>query len=69
MTDLRVFGSVARVKTPDDSDLDLLAHVPEGSGLLALGRSTQALEDLLHVPVDVVPDDGVKPRRPSSHLQ
>jgi predicted nucleotidyltransferase len=30
-------------------------HVPEGTGLLALGRFTQELEDLLRVPVDVVP--------------
>ena len=62
MTDRRVFGSVARGQDTDDSDLDLLVHVPEGTGLLALGRFTQELEDLLHVPVDVVPDDGVKPR-------
>ena len=62
MTDLRVFGSVARGQDTDSSDLDLLVHVPEGAGLLALGRFTQELEDLLHVPVDVVPDDSVKAR-------
>lgn len=62
MTELRVFGSVARGQDTDSSDLDLLVHVPEGTGLLALGRFTQELEDLLHVPVDVVPDDSVKPR-------
>ena len=62
MTELRVFGSVARGQDTDRSDLDLLVHVPEGTGLLALGRFTQELEDLLHVPVDVVPDDSVKPR-------
>lgn len=62
MTELRVFGSVARGQDTDSSDLDLLVHVPEGTGLLALGRFTQELEDLLHVPVDVVADDSVKPR-------
>ncbi len=62
MTDLRVFGSVARGEDTDDSELDLLAHVPEGTGLLVLGRFIQELEDLLHVPVDVVSDDNVKPR-------
>lgn len=61
MTELRVFGSVARGQDTDSSDLDLLVHVPEGTGLLALGRFTQELQDLLHVPVDVVPDDSVKP--------
>ncbi len=62
MTELRVFGSVARGQDNDSSDLDLLVRVPEGTGLLALGRFTQELQDLLHVPVDVVPDDSVKPR-------
>ena len=62
MTDLRVFGSVARGQDTVSSDLDLLVHVPEGTGLLALGRFTQELEDLLRVPVDVVPDDSIKPR-------
>ena len=62
MTELRVSDSVSRGQNTDSSDLDLLVHVPEGTGLLALGRFTQELEDLLHVPVDVVPDDSVKPR-------
>jgi predicted nucleotidyltransferase/DNA-binding XRE family transcriptional regulator len=62
MSELQVFGSVARGEDTDASDLDLLVRVPEGTGLLALGRFTQELEDLLHVPVDVVPDDSVKPR-------
>lgn len=62
ITELRVFGSFARGRDTDSSDLDLLVRVPEGTGLLALGRFTQALQDLLHVPVDVVPDDSVKPR-------
>lgn len=62
MSELQVFGSVARGEDTDASDLDLLVRVPEGTGLLALGRFTQELEDLLHVPVDVVPDGSVKPR-------
>jgi predicted nucleotidyltransferase len=62
MTELRVFGSVARGQDTDSSDLDLLVRIPEGTGLLALGRFTQELQDLLHVPVDVVPEDSVKPR-------
>ena len=62
MRDLRVFGSVARGEDTDASDLDLLVRVPDGTGLLALGRFAQELEDLLHVPVDVVPDDSLKAR-------
>lgn len=62
MTELQVFGSVARGEDTDASDLDLLVQVPEGTGLLALGQFTQELEDLLCLPVDVVPQDSVKPR-------
>jgi predicted nucleotidyltransferase len=62
ISDLRVFGSVARGEEGPSSDLDLLVHLPEDAGLFALGRFREELEALLHVPVDVVPDDGVKPR-------
>ena len=37
-------------------------HVPEGTDLLALGRFTQKLEDLLHLSVYVLPNDSLKPR-------
>lgn len=62
VSDLRVFGSVARGEEGPRSDLDLLVHLPEDAGLFALGRFKEELEALLKVPVDVVPDDGVKPR-------
>lgn len=62
ISDLRVFGSVARGEEGVNSDLDLLVHLPRGAGLFALGRFKEELEALLKVPVDVVPDDGVKPR-------
>jgi uncharacterized protein len=62
VTDVRVFGSVARGDEGEESDLDLLVHLPEGAGLFALGRFKQDVEQLLRIPVDVVPDDGVKPR-------
>jgi len=62
MTDLRVFGSVARRDERPDSDLDLLVHLTDGAGLFAIGRFADDLEDLLDVSVDVVPDDGLKER-------
>lgn len=62
VTDLRVFGSVARGDESPDSDLDLLVHLPEGMGLVGMARFTHELEELLRVPVDVVPDDSLKPR-------
>jgi predicted nucleotidyltransferase/DNA-binding XRE family transcriptional regulator len=62
VSNVRVFGSVARGDEEQESDLDLLVHLPAGSGLFALGRFKHELEQLLGVSVDVVPDDGVKPR-------
>lgn len=62
VSDVRIFGSAARGEDGPNSDLDLLVHLPEGAGLFALSRFKHDLEELLHVAVDVVPDDGVKPR-------
>ena len=53
---------MARGEERLDSDLDLLVHLPDDAGLFALARFKADLEALLRVPVDVVPDDGVKPR-------
>jgi predicted nucleotidyltransferase/DNA-binding XRE family transcriptional regulator len=61
VTDLRVFGSVARGEDGPESDVDLLAALPPGMGLLALGRLRKELEDLLDARVDLVPADGLKP--------
>ena len=39
--------------------MDLLADLPATAGLFLLGRFS---DELLHVPVDVVPDESLKPR-------
>lgn len=62
VSDVRVFGSVARGEEGEDSDLDLLVRLPDGVGLFALARFKHELEELLRVSVDVIPDEGVKPR-------
>jgi len=62
VSDVRVFGSAARGEDGPDSDLDLLVRLPHDAGLFLLGRFKADLESLLHVDVDVVPDDGVKAR-------
>jgi uncharacterized protein len=62
VSDVRVFGSVARGDEGGDSDLDLLVHLPDGAGVFALARLKHDLEELLRVSVDVIPDEGVKPR-------
>lgn len=51
---LWLFGSVARGEAREDSDVDLLADVPKGWGLFALGSFYAAVEDALGCPVDLV---------------
>jgi uncharacterized protein len=47
VTSLRVFGSVACGQDRPDRDVDLLADLPPGMGLLGLGRVQAALESIL----------------------
>lgn len=61
VTNLRVFGSVARGEDRPDSDVDLLADLPSGMGLLGLGRVQAELEDILGSHVDLVPAGDLKP--------
>lgn len=58
---VRVFGSVARGTEGPESDIDLLVELPRGTGLFALGRLRRDLEELLGAPVDLVPEDALKP--------
>jgi uncharacterized protein len=57
---LRVFGSVARGEDRPDSDVDLLADLPPGMGLLGLGRVQAELESILGSTVDLVPAADLK---------
>jgi uncharacterized protein len=61
VTNLRVFGSVARGTDRPDSDLDLLADLPPDMGLLGLGRVQAELEDIVGSQVDLVPAGDLKP--------
>jgi predicted nucleotidyltransferase len=61
VTNLRVFGSVARGQDRPDSDVDLLADFPPGMGLFGLGRVQAELEAILDAPVDLVPAKDLKP--------
>ncbi len=53
---IRVFGSVLHGTDLPGSDLDLLAVLPQGTGLLRLLEMEDAVRALVHVPVDIVPD-------------
>ncbi len=61
VTDLRVFGSVARGTDSAGSDLDLLAVLPADMGLVGLGLARDDLEAIVGCPVDLVPASGLKP--------
>ncbi|MGA8461530.1 MAG: helix-turn-helix domain-containing protein [Streptosporangiaceae bacterium] len=61
VTNLRVFGSVARGQDRPDSDLDLLADLPPDMGLFGLGRVQADLEAIIGSQVDLVPAGDLKP--------
>ena len=60
-SNVRLFGSTARGQDGPESDIDLLVHLTPGVGLFGLARLQRELEQVLGAPVDVVPDDGLKP--------
>lgn len=62
VSNVRVFGSVARGDADDDSDLDLLVDLEPGRGLFALGAFAYAVQDLLGVFTQVVTEAGLKKR-------
>ncbi len=59
ITNLRVFGSVARNRDSRESDIDFLVDA-EKISLFTLGGLQSELEDLLGVRVDLVPSDMIK---------
>lgn len=61
-SNLRVFGSVARGEDTDDSDIDLLVDLPDGTGLFALSALEGQLRRILRVDVDLAPPSSLKPR-------
>ena len=59
---IRVFGSVARGDSDEKSDVDFLVDMESGRSLLDLGGLLFDLQDLLGIPVDVVTENGLRPR-------
>lgn len=60
VTNLRVFGSVARGTETARSDIDLLVDLTPHTGLFALVALRSELERLLEAGVDLVPADALK---------
>ncbi|MGB3545836.1 MAG: nucleotidyltransferase domain-containing protein [Saprospiraceae bacterium] len=59
VSNIRVFGSVARGDQRDDSDIDLLATLPKNISLLDRAHISNAFCDLLAHDVDLVSDRSV----------
>lgn len=62
VSNVRVFGSVARGDATDDSDLDLLVEVASGRSLLDLAGFAVEVQDLLGVFTQVVTPNGLRER-------
>lgn len=61
VSNLRVFGSVARGEDGSGSDLDLLVDLPPDIGLFDLARLRTALTEIVSAPVDIVPATDLRP--------
>ena len=59
---VRVFGSVARGETEEQSDIDLLVDFEPERSLLDHAALWIELQELLGCKVDVVSEHGIKPR-------
>ncbi len=66
---VRVFGSVARGDARPDSDIDLLVELEPGRSLFDLGGLLFDVQALLGVDVDVVAENGLRPRIRAQVLQ
>jgi hypothetical protein len=61
ITEVRVFGSMARGDADENSDVDLLVSLPSGVSGFALGGLLMDVQDLLGRKVDVVTEGGLHP--------
>jgi hypothetical protein len=59
---VRVFGSVARGDNDETSDVDFLVEMEPGRTLFDLSGLLLDLQAALHSPVDVVTENGLRPR-------
>jgi hypothetical protein len=61
-SDIRIFGSLARGDTTEDSDVDLIVRFEPGRSLFDHGGLIMELQDLLGVRVDVISEGGMSNR-------
>ena len=60
-SNVRVFGSVATGRDRPDSDIDLLFSMHRPLSLLELGGLERRIGDLVGAPVDLVPEEALRP--------
>lgn len=61
-SDVRLFGSVARGEASETSDVDLVVRFESGRSLLDHGGLVMDLRELLGATVDVIDEEGMRPR-------
>ena len=59
VSDVRVFGSIARAEANPNSDIDLLVDLEAGQSLFDLGGFLMEVQEILGVKVDVVTEKGL----------
>jgi predicted nucleotidyltransferase len=59
---VRLFGSVARREARSDSDVDVLVDLEPDRSLFDLGGLLMELQNLLGCKVDIVTEQGLRPR-------
>jgi uncharacterized protein len=59
---VRVFGSIVRGEADEASDIDLLVSFDAETSLLQHAALIRELREFLGCPVDVVDDEGLRPR-------
>ncbi|MHB8572898.1 MAG: nucleotidyltransferase family protein [Candidatus Dormibacteria bacterium] len=62
VTNVKVFGSVARGDARPDSDVDLLIEVERGRSMLAIGGFLEEVSAILGRPVHVLEPQCLRPR-------
>jgi predicted nucleotidyltransferase len=60
VTDLALFGSMARNEASEDSDIDILAHFNKPTTSKSFFGTQFYLEDLLGRPIDLVTDKALR---------
>lgn len=62
VTNPEIFGSTARGDDHEGSDVDIIVDFRQGTSIIDIIGIQHELEDLLGVPVDLVPRNGLKER-------